>query len=156
MPGGAGVSEVLKNPRLLKALGELIERTPWVMSVCTGALILGATGFLKNRKATTHWASHHLLQLYGTIPVSDRVVIDDRLLSTAGVTAGIDGALRAVELIVGTEIAQSIQVALEYAPEPLPWMNQSQTMPDEIMVKVRQQIGRVIEEREALARDYAR
>jgi cyclohexyl-isocyanide hydratase len=85
--------------------------------------------------------------------VSDRVVIDDRLLSTAGVTAGIDGALRAVELIVGTEIARSIQVALEYAPEPLPWMNQSQTMQDEIMVKVRQQMRRVIEEREALARD---
>jgi cyclohexyl-isocyanide hydratase len=85
--------------------------------------------------------------------VSDRVVIDDRLLSTAGVTAGIDGALRAVELIVGTEIARSIQVALEYALEPLPWMNQSQTMQDEIMVKVRQQMRRVIEEREALARD---
>ena len=85
--------------------------------------------------------------------MSDRVVIDDRLLSTAGVTAGIDGALRAVELIVGTEIARSIQVALEYALEPLPWMNQSQTMQDEIMVKVRQQMRRVIEEREALARD---
>jgi cyclohexyl-isocyanide hydratase len=77
------------------------------------------------------------------------------LITTAGVTAGCDGALRTVELIAGTEVAQSIQVALEYAPEPLPWMNQSQTMPDEIMVKVRQQMRRVIEEREALARDYA-
>ena len=156
VPGGPGVNEVLKNPRLLKALGELIERTTWAMSVCTGALILGATGFLKNRKATTHWGSHHLLELYDAIPVRDRVVIDGRLLSTAGVTAGIDGALRAVELIVGTEIAQSIQVALEYAPEPLPWMNQSQAMQDETMAKVRQQMRRVIAEREALARDYAR
>ena len=126
------------------------------MSVCTGALILGATGFLKNRKATTHWASHHLLQFYGAIPVSDRVVIDDRLLSAAGVTAGIDGALIAVELIAGTEIAQSIQVALEYTPKPLPWMTQSHSMPHEIMFKVRQHMHRVIEEREALARDYAR
>ena len=155
VPGGAGVNEVLKNPRLLKALGELIELTPWVMSVCTGALILGATGFLKNRKATTHWASHHLLEAYAAIPVRNRVVVDDHLITTAGVTAGFDGALRTVELIAGTEVAQSIQVALEYAPEPLPWMNQSQTMPDEIMVKVRQQMRRVIEEREALARDYA-
>jgi len=156
LPGGAGVNAVLKNPKLLAALRQLVERTPWVMSVCTGALILGATGFLKNRKATTHWASHHLLEAYGAIPVRNRVVVDDHLITTAGVTAGFDGALRTVELVAGTEVAHSIQVALEYAPEPLPWMNQSQTMPDEIMVKVRQQMRRVIEEREALARDYAR
>jgi len=155
IPGGAGVNEVLKNPNLLTTLRELVERTPWVMSVCTGALILGAAGFLKNRKATTHWASHHLLEAYGAIPEQSRVVVDERLITTAGVTAGLEGALRTAELIAGTEVAQSIQVALEYAPEPLAWMNQSQTMPDEIMVKVRQQMRCVIEEREALAKKYA-
>jgi cyclohexyl-isocyanide hydratase len=156
VPGGPGVNEVLKNLILLKALRELIERTPWVMSVCTGALILGGTGFLKNRKATTHWASHHLLRAYGSIPVEHRVVVDDHLITTAGVTAGFDGALRAVELIAGTDIAQSIQVALEYAPEPLPWMEQSKSLPDEIKARVREQMQRVIKEREELAVGYAK
>jgi cyclohexyl-isocyanide hydratase len=156
IPGGGGVNEVLKNPRLLKELRDLVERTPWVMSVCTGALILGATGLLKNRRATTHWASHHLLQSYGAIPVHDRVVVDDHLITTAGVTAGLKGALKAVDLVVGRGAAQSAQVALEYAPEPLPWMDSSKIVSDEVLAQVRQQMRPVIAEREALARDYAR
>ena len=77
-----------------------------LMSVCTGALVCGAAGLLKGRKATTHWASHHFLKLFGATPINERVVLDGNYISAAGVTAGLDGALRVVELLRGTQVAQ--------------------------------------------------
>ena len=80
----------------------------YVFSVCTGAVILGAAGFLRGKKVTTHWAAFHLLSYFGAIPVNERVVRDGNLVSAAGVTAGIDGALRVAELLCGTQKAQEI------------------------------------------------
>src|SRR6266446_9169566 len=90
----------------------------FVFSVCTGALVLGAAGLLKGRRATTHWASHHLLKYFGAVPVNDRVVIDANLVTAAGVTAGIDGALRIASLLRGDRAAQEIPLYIQYAPEP--------------------------------------
>ena len=87
-------------------------------SVCTGALLLGAAGLMRGRRATTHWSAFHLLPLFGAEPVNDRVVIDGTVVTTAGVTAGIDGALRVAAMLRGDDAARLIQTAIQYAPEP--------------------------------------
>jgi cyclohexyl-isocyanide hydratase len=88
-----------------------------VFSVCTGALICGAAGLLRGKRATTHWASFELLPYFGAIPTRQRVVEDGNLITTSGVTAGIDGALRLAARLRGPEVAQRIQLSIEYAPE---------------------------------------
>jgi cyclohexyl-isocyanide hydratase len=90
----------------------------YVMSVCTGALICGAAGLLQGRRATTNWTVFHLLQYFGAIPVNERVVVDKNYVSTAGVTAGIDGALLMAAMLRGPRAAEQIQLYIEYAPQP--------------------------------------
>ncbi|MHB1752979.1 MAG: DJ-1/PfpI family protein, partial [Acidiferrobacter sp.] len=87
-------------------------------SVCTGAFILGAAGLLRGRKATTHWAYHHLLPRVGAIPVKERVVRDGNRFTGGGVTAGIDFALTLMAEIAGPDIAQAVQLSIEYDPHP--------------------------------------
>jgi cyclohexyl-isocyanide hydratase len=89
-----------------------------IFSVCTGALICGAAGLLKGRRATTHWASFHLLPFFGATPVNQRVVVDGSCVFAAGVTAGLDGALQLAAELRGEDVARSIQLCLAYAPEP--------------------------------------
>ena len=103
---------------MLAWLRQQAERATCVFSVCTGALLLGAAGLLVGRRATTFWSVHHLLPLYGAIAVDERVVVDGRYLFAAGVTAGIDGALRLAAELRGVEAAQRIQLEIAYAPEP--------------------------------------
>jgi cyclohexyl-isocyanide hydratase len=102
----------------LSFIREQAANAHYTFSVCTGALILGAAGLLKGRKATTHWAALHLLKYFGAIPVAERVAIDGNVVSTAGVTAGIDGALRVAALLRGEQNAQEIQLGMQYAPDP--------------------------------------
>jgi cyclohexyl-isocyanide hydratase len=90
----------------------------YVTSVCTGAFILGAAGLLQGKKATTHWAYHHLLPRVGAIPVKERVVRDGNRFTGGGVTAGIDFALTLMAEIAGPDIAQAVQLSLEYDPHP--------------------------------------
>ena len=96
----------------------------YLTSVCTGAFVLGAAGLLKGRRATTHWAYRDLLTKVGAIPVDQRVVKDGPVITGGGVTAGIDFAFTVVEEIAGTEIAERIQVGLEYRPEAREYPNQ--------------------------------
>jgi cyclohexyl-isocyanide hydratase len=118
IPGGAGIDALLEDEETLafirqKALGAKI-----VLTVCTGALVAGAAGLMKGRRATTHWASHHLLSSLGSIPVNSRVVVDGNIVSTAGVTAGFDGSFLVAAKLRGERTAQSIQLEIEYDPEP--------------------------------------
>ena len=90
----------------------------YVTSVCTGALVLGAAGLLKSRKAATHWMSRDMLQAFGAEPVAERVVVDGNIITGGGVTAGIDFALTVAADAFGEDLARSIQLAIEYNPAP--------------------------------------
>lgn len=90
----------------------------WTTSVCTGSLVLGAAGVLRGRRATSHWYAREMLRDYGAVPVDERVVVDGNIVTAAGVSAGIDMALRLAALWSDEQTAQLIQLDMEYAPEP--------------------------------------
>jgi cyclohexyl-isocyanide hydratase len=118
VPGGPGQEALMQNEEVLGWLQRQAAGARCVFSVCTGALICGAAGLLKGRRATTHWSAHHLLPYFGATPVNERVVVDGNWIFAAGVTAGIDGALTVAAKLRGEKIAQMIQLGMEYAPEP--------------------------------------
>lgn len=118
VPGGPGVAALMEDDVVLGFLRRQAAGARYVTSVCTGALVLGAAGLLRGRRATTHWASHDFLAALGAVPVNARVVRDGNLFTGGGVTAGIDFALAIAAEIAGPEVAQAIQLQIEYAPEP--------------------------------------
>jgi cyclohexyl-isocyanide hydratase len=118
VPGGPGQQDLMEDEAVLSLIRGQMESGGYVFSVCTGALLCGAAGILRGRRVTTHWAAFDLLPYFGATPVDERVVVDGNLVSTSGVTAGLDGALRMAALLRGEEIAQRIQLNIEYAPEP--------------------------------------
>lgn len=118
VPGGWGVNAQMTNEALLDFLRTRSESARWVMSVCSGALLLGAAGLLRGYRATTHWMSLDLLQLFGATAVQQRVVRDRNRITCAGVTAGIDLSLTLAAELFGEPVAQAIQLAIEYDPAP--------------------------------------
>ena len=118
VPGGYGQEALMDNEEILSWVRNQARRARCVFSVCTGALICGAAGLLKGRRATTHWTALHLLPYFGATPVNERVVRDGNIVFAAGVTAGIDGALRVAADLRGDQVAQIIQLYMVYAPEP--------------------------------------
>ncbi len=118
VPGGPGQEALMDDGEVLGWLSQQAAGGSLVFSVCTGALLLGAAGLLIGRRATTHWASLDLLPYFGASPVDERVVADGNMIFAAGVTAGIDGALRLAAELRGTAAAEAIQLAIAYAPEP--------------------------------------
>ena len=147
VPGGAGVNALMEDKEVLSFIRRQAATAKVVLSVCTGALVCGAAGLLQGRKATTHWASHHLLQYFGATAVDARVVEDGNLVSTSGVTAGLDGALRVAALLRGTAAAQQIQLYLQYAPEPPFACGNPQTAPPEVLQCAQEAIQGLIRER---------
>ena len=103
VPGGFGQEALMEDEALLAWIRRQAAGARSVFSVCTGALLLGAAGLLKGRRATTHWASFDLLPYFGAIPVNERVVVDGNWVFAAGVTAGIDGALKLAAELRGDE-----------------------------------------------------
>jgi len=118
VPGGFGQEDLMQDTEVLAFLREQAATAKYVFSICTGALLCGAAGLLRNVRTTTHWRSMHLLEYFGAMAEPARVVVDGKHVSAAGVTAGIDGALRLAAILRGDRTAQAIQLALEYAPEP--------------------------------------
>ena len=118
VPGGFGTIEAMEDQELLTQLRRLAKTARYVTSVCTGALVLGAAGLLKGKRATSHWAWRDALSAFGAIPDSARVVRDGNVFTGGGVTAGIDFALTVLAEVAGDEFAQSIQLGIEYAPAP--------------------------------------
>ncbi|TDR93459.1 DJ-1/PfpI family protein [Enterovirga rhinocerotis] len=155
VPGGFGQEGVMEDEAILGWLRRQAEGATLVYSVCTGALVCGAAGLLKGRRSTTHWASFHLLPWFGAIPVDERVVIDGAFASAAGVTAGIDGALRVAALLRGDAVAQSIQLYMQYAPEPPFEAGTPATAPAAILDAMRGSIAGMTAQRAATARRVA-
>ena len=118
VPGGPGTREILADERMLDWVRTAHETSRYTTSVCTGSLLLAAAGLLDGVDATTHWLVHHELEELGANPLSERVVERGKLITAAGVSAGIDMALRLAELIAGSEAAQTIQLVIEYDPQP--------------------------------------
>ncbi len=118
IPGGPGTRALVEDHELLEWIRSVHRSTRWTTSVCTGALLLAAAGVLDGLRATTHWQAMELLRPYGVQPVSKRVVEQGKVITAAGVSAGIDMALRLAHREAGLEIAQAIQLIIEYAPEP--------------------------------------
>lgn len=118
IPGGEGMNPLLNDDETLAFIRSQAKGAKYVTSVCTGALVLGAAGLLKGRRATTHWMSHEFLAEFGAIPVSDRVVVDGNVITGGGVTAGIDFALVLAAKMFGDELARKIQLGIEYDPAP--------------------------------------
>lgn len=116
IPGGAGINALLQDDEVVPWIGQQASKARWITSVCTGALLLGAAGLLKGRRATTHWRYHDLLSTFDAIPTRARVVQDGNLITGGGVTAGIDFTLAVVAALRGQPAAEALQLALEYAP----------------------------------------
>jgi cyclohexyl-isocyanide hydratase len=118
VPGGLGVGDLLADVEVLDFLREQSESARYMTSVCTGALILGAAGLLTGHRAVTHWTAMEFLESFGAVPVDDRVVVDGKVVTGGGVTAGVDFGLRLVAEISGEETARAVQLAIEYDPRP--------------------------------------
>ncbi|GJE40134.1 DJ-1/PfpI family protein [Methylobacterium persicinum] len=118
VPGGGGVNAILTDEPVLAFVRDKAAKARFVTSVCTGALVLGRAGILRGKRAATHWNAMDLLPLLGAIPVAERVVRDGSLITAGGVTSGIDFGLAVVAELLGREEAETIQLALEYAPAP--------------------------------------
>jgi putative intracellular protease/amidase len=117
-PGGYGTRPLMHNEAMLAWVRAAHETSQWTTSVCTGALILGAAGILDGLEATTHWAVLDKLRELGARPVSRRVVKQGKVITAAGVSSGIDMALTLAAHIAGAEMAQAIQLFIEYDPQP--------------------------------------
>ncbi len=118
VPGGAGMNPLMEDAETLAFLRKQAPGARYVTSVCTGALVLGAAGLLKGKRAATHWMSRELLSAFGATPVAERVVVDGNVITGGGVTAGIDFALRVAAEAFGEDLAKAIQLGIEYDPHP--------------------------------------
>jgi cyclohexyl-isocyanide hydratase len=155
VPGGYGQETLMEDAEVLGWIRQQASGACSIFSVCTGALICGAAGLLKGRRATTHWSAIHLLPLFGAIPVNERVVIDGAWVFAAGVTAGIDGALRLSAELRGDAAAQAIQLHMVYAPEPPFDSGTPETAPVATLDVARRSVRAITAQREQTARRVA-
>jgi len=118
VPGGFGTRPLMKDEPMLDWIRGVHETSQWTTSVCTGSLLLAAAGLLDGLEATTHWGALDVLAQYGAKPTQRRVVEQGKIITAAGVSSGIDMALSLAGHIAGDEIAQGIQLAIEYDPQP--------------------------------------
>jgi transcriptional regulator GlxA family with amidase domain len=118
IPGGEGNRPLMEDERVLGWVRHAHEHSTWTTSVCTGALVLGAAGVLEGKRANTHWAYREMLRDYGAEPVAERVVEDGKVVTAAGVSAGIDMALTLVGRMFDENVAKAIQLGIEYDPDP--------------------------------------
>jgi transcriptional regulator GlxA family with amidase domain len=118
VPGGPGARAAAGDPEIQDWLRTVDATSTWTTSVCTGSLVLGGAGLLTGRRATTHWLTYDQLRAYGAEPTGERVVFDDKYVTAAGVSSGIDMALHLIGRIAGDTAAQTIQLLIEYDPQP--------------------------------------
>ena len=137
VPGGIGTRLLLEDERVLDWVRGVHESSQYTTSVCTGSLVLAGAGVLDGLEATTHWMAMDVLAELGANPTSKRVVEQGKVITAAGVSSGIDMALRLTELLIGPEMAQAIQLAIEYDPQPPFGAGSPEKAPEEIVTLVR-------------------
>ncbi len=140
VPGGHGVREAIGDKAIVDFVAQQGSGARWVTSVCTGAFILGVAGLLQDKRATCHWGYTHLLSLVGATHEAARVVRDGNLVTAGGVTSGIDFALELIAMISGEDVAQTIQLALEYDPAPPFSGGTPDKAPQQILFNLRQRV----------------
>jgi len=155
VPGGHGQQALMHDEEVLELIRRHVQSKKLLFSVCTGALLCGAAGVLMGRQVTTHWSTRHLMQYYGAVLVDGRVVVDGNLISAAGVTAGLDGALVLVSLLRGDAAAQEIQLAIEYAPNPIFDSGTPESAPAAVLQSFRKKYEAIGTARETEAIRYA-
>jgi putative intracellular protease/amidase len=151
VPGGVGTRALTTDPVWLDWLRGVHATSTWTTSVCTGSLLLGAAGILDGLRATSHWLELESLRQWGAEPTGERVVEQGKVITAAGVSAGLDMALTLAARVAGEDAAKAIQLALEYDPQP-PFDSGSVAKADPKLVEV---IRSVVAEREAASRERA-
>ena len=155
VPGGYGQQALMHDEEVLGLIRNQVQQEKLLFSVCTGALLCGAAGVLAGRQVTTHWSTRDLMRYYGAVLVDARVVVDGNLISAAGVTAGLDGALVLVSLLRGDAAAQEIQLAIEYAPDPIFHSGTPESAPADVLQSFRKKYEPIGTAREAEACHHA-
>jgi len=154
-PGGAAATEIINDADFMAQATRLAAGARYLTSVCTGSLVLAATGLLQGRRAACHWAWRDMLPLFGAIPDTARVARDGDIITGGGVTAGLDFALTVAAELAGAEFAQGLQLQLEYAPAPPFDAGCPETAPPEILARVRRQLAAILPVRLAQAKQAA-
>jgi putative intracellular protease/amidase len=138
VPGGWGTRDAMNDERLVSWIRDAHESSDWTTSVCTGSLLLGAAGVLEGLDATTHWLELETLAEMGACPTEQRVVEQGKVITSAGVSSGIDMALVLTAKIAGDEFAQAIQLLIEYDPQPPFDAGSTSKAPPEIVERIRE------------------
>ena len=151
VPGGPGQQDLMEDEAALSFLRRQAAGAEYVTSVCTGSLVLAAAGLLKGKRATSHWAAVEYLALMGAIPVREQVVVDGNVVTGAGVTSGIDFALRLAAVLAGEEVARQIQLQIEYEPEPPFDSGSPERAAPETLATVKARLAKLNDERRTIA-----
>jgi len=154
IPGGYGQQALMHDEEVRGLIRKHTQSEKLLFSVCTGALLCGAAGVLAGRQVTTHWSVRHLMPHYGAVLADARVVVDGNIISAAGVTAGLDAALVVVSLLRGDAAAQEIQLAIEYAPNPVFNSGKTESAPAEVIESFQRKYDLIGAAREAEALHY--
>lgn len=155
VPGGKGIDALMEDEAVLEFVRQKARQAKFITSVCTGSLVLAAAGLLQGKKATSHWASKHLLADLGAIPTDGRVVTDGNIITAGGVTAGIDFGLSVLAALINEEAAQTVQLALEYAPAPPFDAGTPETAPETVRAMARERLAETLNNRRDIVRRLA-
>ena len=150
-PGGLATTEAINDAPFMAEATRLAVGASYLTSVCTGSLILAATGLIRGRRAACHWAWRDLLTLFDVIPDPARVARDGNIITGGGVTAGIDFALTVAAELAGADFAQTLQLNIEYAPAPPFDAGRPETAPPQILAAARRRMDAMLPKRRAEA-----
>ena len=156
VPGGPGQQDLMEDEEALGFLRRQAASAQFIISVCTGSLVLAAAGLLKGKRATCHWAAIDNLALMGAIPTRERVVVDGNVVTGAGVASGIDFALTLAAILAGERVARELQLQIEYDPEPPFRSGSPDAAAPETVAAVRARLARLGEERRTIAERVGR
>jgi cyclohexyl-isocyanide hydratase len=151
VPGGMAATDVIHDEAFMREFRRLAAGARYLTSVCTGSIVLGAAGLLKGKRAACHWAWRDMLPLFGAIVDESRVARDGNIITGGGVTAGVDFALVVAAEIGGDTLAQALQLAVEYAPQPPFDAGRPETAPPEVLAAVQARLATQLSARRASA-----